>query len=623
VLQISLAGAPALHGPVEALSPGRLWVGRIWGTLACFTTAAGRTGCWGSEVPTPLIGLATLPADARTACLAAEPGAPSCAVVDASAARGTEVRALDDDPTSDLCALLVGGGVRCWGSDGRSSRVRGLRDAVEVASDGHSGCARLRDGAVKCWHRGAAARLRADVEAAVDLDVGLGLACAALRSGRVSCWRSGGAAWPVADLQGAVAVAIGESLGCARLVDGGVACWDPSARSAARRVPGAAGIVELKLADEYACARDRDDGLWCWGDNRRFGLGDAESSPFLTRPLRVPGVPPAVDVQLGRVDACARTEAGELWCWGSSLSASESDRPVPVRLGEGVRSAAFGPDCLYAELTRGLHYRRPGQSHWFLRQPALTETSALAVGEGWGCAIQRGALHCFRGVLPVDASAPGWFMGIRRATMTEVVSLGVHGLRGCVALADGRARCWGERFSGRGEAVAIDAPVTVAGLPPVDAVAVGGGFACARTPTGEVWCWGDASEGRLGGAASAAWSEPRRVEALPPVVQVAAGEAHACARTDAGELWCWGRNARGQLGRGASSPWSAEPAPVQDLAQVTAVALARETSCAVVADGGVHCWGDNRGRQASPRGLLRSEEAVPVDPSRVTWIAGG
>ncbi|MCY1065023.1 hypothetical protein OV090_09645 [Nannocystis sp. RBIL2] len=616
-MQIAIAGAPALHGPVEALSPGRLWVGRIWGTLSCITTTAGRTGCWGSEVPTPLTGLATLPASARTGCLAAEPWAPSCAVVDASAARGTEVRALDDNPKSDVCALLVGGGVHCWGSDGRSSRVRGIRGAVEVAASGSIGCARLRDGAVKCWHRGAAARLRADVEAAVDLAVGSGTACAALRSGGVSCWQSGSAAWPVADLQGAVAVAVGEAMGCARLADGGVACWDPSARSAARRVPGAAGIVELKMADEYACGRDRDDGVWCWGDNHRFGLGDPESSSFLTRPLRVPGIPPAVDVQLGRADACARTEAGELWCWGESLSGVEAERPVPVRLGEGVQRVMFGVDGLYAELADGLHHLRARGSDGFARLPELAETSALAVSEGWGCAIQRGTLRCFYRTLPVDAVAPAWLAGVRRISLPAVVSLGGYGPRGCVALADGRAMCWGERFDGQGDAVAIDATVRVAGLPPVDAVAVGGGFACARTATGELWCWGDASEGRRGGAAA---SGPRRIDALPPVVQVAAGEAHACARTEAGELWCWGRNHRGQLGRGASSPWSAEPAPVQDLAQVTTVALARETSCAVVADGGVHCWGDNPGRHASPRGLLRSDDAVPVDPSRVTWI---
>ncbi|WAS96533.1 hypothetical protein [Nannocystis punicea] len=619
-MQISLAGAPALHGPVEALSPGRLWVGRIWGTLACFTTAAGRTGCWGSELPTPMAALAPLPAGARTACLAAVPWAPNCAVVDASAARGTEVRALADDPTSDLCALLVGGGVRCWGSDGRSSRVRGIREAVEVASDGSDGCARLGDGAVKCWHRWAAARPRADVAAAADLDVGRGLACAALRSGGVSCWDSEGAAWPVADLQGAVAVAVGQSLGCARLFDGGVACWDPSARSAARRVAGAAGIVELKMADEYACGRDRDDGVWCWGDNHRFGLGDPESSPFLTRPLRVPGIPPAVDVQLGRDDACARTEAGELWCWGASLSGVEAERPVPVRLGEGVQHVVLAADGLYAELADGLHHLDARGSNGFVREPGLTETSALVVSEGWGCAIQRGTLRCFYRTLPFDATAPAWLTKVRRISLPAVVSLGGYGPRGCVALADGRAMCWGDRFDGQDDAVARDALVTVAGLPPVDAVAVGGGFACARTPTGELWCWGDASEGRRGGAAEATSSAPRRIEALPPVVQVAAGAAHACARTEAGELWCWGRNNRGQLGRGTRSAWSAEPAPVQNLAQVTAVALSHETSCAVVADGGVHCWGDNHKRHASPRGLLRSEEAVPVDPSRVTWI---
>lgn len=61
------------------------------------------------------------------------------------------------------------------------------------------------------------------------------------------------------------------------------------------------------------------------------------------------------------------------------------------------------------------------------------------------------------------------------------------------------------------------------------------------------------------------------------------------------------------------------PRSVAGLAGVLSVVLAENTGCAVVADGEVQCWGDNLGRQASPRGLLHSAQAVPVDMAKILW----
>ncbi|NVB39874.1 hypothetical protein G6O69_18670 [Pseudenhygromyxa sp. WMMC2535] len=584
-------GQPALRGPVTAMSAGRLWIGRDWGTLACFTTETGRTGCWGSErLPAPE-GLDTLPASARTACLATAEWGSSCTIAETTRARSAASRtiaAIDDDAEYGLCVVHADAGVRCWDLDGRSARVRGVHEAVAVASSAGRGCARLRDGGLSCWEDGARARRRRDVEEAVDVDVGPRQACAVLRSGRVSCWRGEDQAEPVAALQGAVAVAVGEALACARLDDGDVACW-PLAEPAplARRIPGAEHIVELRVGDDYGCGRDEDEGLWCWGDNHRFGLGDAESSPRVLRPRRVSGIAPAVDVLLGPTDACARTEAGALWCWGGSLAAVEDQRPKPALVGEAVARADFGASGLFATLDGGLHqYARDG---WRLLAPAL-RPSVLAFSDSWGCVLSQHSLGCFDALLPVDAQSPPWLRGAHEVEMTGVQSLSVYGSRGCVAMTDGRARCWGESFFEDGEPVDILAPVVVADLPPVDAVVVGEASACARTRTAEVWCWGTTPDSPA--------HLPRLVDGLPPVVALAAGAAHVCARTEAAALWCWGDNGSGQLGRGEGPSWSATPAPVQELAPVTAMALAGDSSCAVVEDGGVSCWGDNR----QPRG---------------------
>jgi len=50
------------------------------------------------------------------------------------------------------------------------------------------------------------------------------------------------------------------------------------------------------------------------------------------------------------------------------------------------------------------------------------------------------------------------------------------------------------------------------------------------------------------------------------------------------------------------------------------VGVAGETGEAGESRTRVACWGDNRGRQASPRGSLYSDEAVRVGESRISWL---
>lgn len=559
----------------------------------------------------------------------------TCSIVRAPADGAAEIRGMDWDDLG-ICAVLASGRVRCW-SGQRSWVVRGVRDAVQVVKESERGCARLRDGTVRCWASRGARGQRLDVVNAIALAMTSKTTCAALRTGHVACWGRDDKPRSVANIHDAVDVALGEAvyegdtaLGCARLTDGGVACWDPRTGSAARRLGGAANIVELKINYGSACARDREDGVWCWGNNLHFTFGDADSSPTVVRPLLIPGIPPAVQVVLGSTAACARTGDGELWCWGWPFATEAQQQAAAVRVAEGARIVAMGGERLYAELDPGVLSSRFLYGMHEFQEEFTLDIDALALGDRWGCGIQAGQLTCFS---RDHRDEPRWRKRLdlgRRAMVlsSAVVSLGIEGLHGCVALADGRALCWGENneLGNLGPeapvatGAAIDKPVVVTGLPPVDAIAVGNQHACARTRTGEVWCWGDASGGQLGGETQGLRGQPQRVMGIPPVAQVAAGSGHTCARSVAGELWCWGVNGSGQLGRGDTSLPSAVPAPVRGLAGVSAVVLAGSTSCVVVADGAVACWGDNDARQASPRGLLRADHAVPVDRSKISWV---
>ena len=80
--------------------------------------------------------------------------------------------------------------------------------------------------------------------------------------------------------------------------------------------------------------------------------------------------------------------------------------------------------------------------------------------------------------------------------------------------------------------------------------------AAAVTRCGELLCWGNASDGKLGHGdrRKAAAEFPQRVVDLSGVriCAVACGAAHTVALTTQGKLYSWGRGANGRLGHGNS-----------------------------------------------------------------------
>jgi alpha-tubulin suppressor-like RCC1 family protein len=89
--------------------------------------------------------------------------------------------------------------------------------------------------------------------------------------------------------------------------------------------------------------------------------------------------------------------------------------------------------------------------------------------------------------------------------------------------------------------------------------------------------------------------EPVTCTTAPCAIELVAGESHFCARMSDGTIRCWGDNEMGSLGVAdaglADAGWRATS--VADLAGATQLSAGGKTTCAVVADGGVACWGGN------------------------------
>jgi alpha-tubulin suppressor-like RCC1 family protein len=210
-----------------------------------------------------------------------------------------------------------------------------------------------------------------------DVSVGTTTACARLLSGQVRCWgynRAGqvgdgtrtdrrrprvvGTA-PGRPLTGVTQISAGELLTCARLATGQVRCWGrnvegglgtgtPIARSArpiAVRNPAGTGplrgIARVEAGTNGACARTNAGEVRCWGEGDHGQLGNDQTTPTRNPlpvvTLSVDGTGPLVEVaDLSRSSryACVRTDDA-VRCWGYGLSGNlgdgdDVDRPLPV-----------------------------------------------------------------------------------------------------------------------------------------------------------------------------------------------------------------------------------------------------------------------------------------------------
>lgn len=183
----------------------------------------------------------------------------------------------------------------------------------------------------------------------------------------------------------------------------------------------------------------------------------------------------------------------------------------------------------------------------------------------------------------------------------EVVQISAGDYHTCALTPAGGVKCWGLDDQGQlGNDAALSSkskPVDVQGLTSgVASISAGGQHTCAVTTAGAVKCWGRGSYGQLGTGALVSYSPtPVAVQGLTSgIAAVTTGYSHTCALTAAGGLKCWGRDNYGQLGDNTTLANQAAPVDVLGLTSgVAAVTTGSYHTCAVLASGGVKCWGRN------------------------------
>jgi alpha-tubulin suppressor-like RCC1 family protein len=186
----------------------------------------------------------------------------------------------------------------------------------------------------------------------------------------------------------------------------------------------------------------------------------------------------------------------------------------------------------------------------------------------------------------------------------------------CALMPDATMQCWGFNLYGQlGDGTQTDtyAPVAVAGLSGVAALAPGDVQTCALMQDTTVRCWGNNLLGELGDGTRETELTPVDVCAdatcgspLDGIMQVSTGDHHACAVDEAGAVYCWGSNLSHQLGTTDAfdcligAPCAATPRLVHGLSRpARAVSASTASTCALLQDSSVECWGREFGTSAT------------------------
>jgi alpha-tubulin suppressor-like RCC1 family protein len=506
------------------------------------------------------------------------------------------------------------------------------------------------------------------------LSVGWGYSCAVVSEGKVSCWGGGDygrlgyggtanigddetpqAITPMAmpDDAKAVSLASGLNFACALVDTGDVVCWglgfngalgngssdnigdDETIAAGATAVALPGGLKATSIAAGYAhvCAILTSGAVSCWGEGTDGALGYGntdrigdDESVASAGTVALPGGQSAIAISAGGSNSCAILASGDVTCWGDGGYAGQ--------LGYGNSNDIGDNETPAANPINGGLVPLPGGAHAVAIATGQHHTCAILSNDGvscWGFAnggqLGYGNTNNMGDTeTPADNPVNNGLVPIPTASKPVAITAGTG--HTCLLFADGTVSCWGTNNYGElgygntswyGDTNFVtSAPnggiVSLPGSQPAVAISAGWESTCAALRDGNVTCWGKGDSGRLGygnlndiGDNETPATNPVNggIVRLPggrDVAQVEAGYFSSCAVLTDGHVTCWGDSDNGELGFGntnaigddeypRTNPVNGGIVPLPGGATAASVTIGAVHACALLTTGNVSCWG--------------------------------
>ena len=355
--------------------------------------------------------------------------------------------------------------------------------------------------------------------------------------------------------------------------------------------------LQLKGGRNNYCVLFEGGGVKCWGDNFRgqAGIGDTagdnarigdqanEMGSNLAYVSFDTGRT-AVEISVGAGYVCAILDNGKLVCWGYGTEG---------RLGYGDTNGKNAPGTTYVNLGGKARQVATGDSH----------TCAILLDDTLKCWGDNTFGQIGDGTSGTNRLSP---LTVNLGSNMRPIQVVAGGNHTCAIVEDTTnynrtVKCWGDNNDGQVGAgtttTTYTSPVAVTGLGSdgvVVGLSLGNEHTCANFDNGDLKCWGENGEGQIGNRNLNDQTSPVTIFSGNSNVQkVATGWNHTCAVLDS-NFKCWGHNNKGQVGVGRTNNIK-RPANVDigSNLSVVEVALTEVSSCALLSDRTVKCWGEH------------------------------
>lgn len=307
----------------------------------------------------------------------------------------------------------------------------------------------------------------------------------------------------------------------------------------------------------FSMALKSNGTLWSWGDNSFGQLGTGSSSSSLT-PVQVLGTD-FTKFACGQSHSLAIKADGSLWAWGKNtngqLGIGNTDNLIhstPAQIGLGAK---------WVSVSCGDGYSMAIQANGTL----------WAWGDNSFGQLGNGTIGSTPETLPVQVgSLDNWVDVECGANFTLVIK------------ADGTLWSWGNNNSGQlglgSTASEFTTPQQVTAVSTNNwislAVAGGGAHALGITSNGNIYSWGANNHHQLGDGTTNPHNAPIQIAYFQTSslngLTVYCGSFHSLAIVNNGDIYAWGENSNGQLGLGDNT-FRSTPAPVLSQSKVISI----------------------------------------------------
>ena len=609
--------------------------------LSCGLLENGSVACWGDD----LFGQLGLESSGTLSS--------SSPILTASMPGNQKAVALD---TSRLigCVVLTNGSVACWGwtwgygEMGDGSTTTGARTpvltesfgvnryAVDVSTTDQGACVLLDNSSVSCWGYGSKGTIgdgqnsdrssptptasMPGNQKVVSLTSGYTHHCALLEDGTVACWGRNNQGQlgdnsttnrntpTLTNPLGASAIAIESDHGhtCALLITGSVVCWGDNSDGQIGNGTSGGNVlvptpvssitgtaVSISTSSSATCALLDNNSVTCWGANSVGQIGNGTTSsgtiPDYTSSFATNQIKLMLDG--GRDVSCSLVDNGSIYCWG---------RNNDGQIGDGTTAHATTPtwvDTSYKFLTT--------------RMKDVISASSCSVSPALPTGLGIDSSTCTISGTPTSA--------VDNRTYTVIATIDGISFQTSVWLSTAYKQLTSSIDGSELHVGAAMEEITFESesFASSDSLSLGMQRTCAIIDNGSMKCWGNYANGGLGNGLGSGsdyvGDSANEMGDNLPVTNLGTGRTatllassidltHSCAILDNGSVKCWGDNFYGQLGIGNTNTIGDDINEMGD--NLTAVdlgsgrtaidlGLGMYSSCAVLDNGSVKCWGAN------------------------------